>query len=127
MGQAGLEVPVGAAAESSPRPLPFDQQAHRDRLNPTRRKPPGHLLPKQGGEGVTDEAIQDATGFLGMHKLHVELTRIFEGLGDGFLGDFVEDHPFDRHLGIQQLGQMPADALPFAVFVSGQQQLIRAL
>ena len=61
-----------------------------------------------------------------MHKLHVELTRVFEGLGDGFLGDFVEDHPFYGHLGVQQLGQMPADALPFSIFVSGQQQLIRA-
>ena len=62
-----------------------------------------------------------------MHQLHVELAGLLQGATDRLLGDLVEHHPFHRHLRCQQLQQVPADALAFAVFVRSQQQLIRPL
>ena len=35
-------------------------------------------------------------------------------------GDLVEDHPLHRHLGGEDLGQVPGDGLAFAVLVCGQ-------
>ena len=62
-----------------------------------------------------------------MHQLHVELTGLIQCLADRLLGDLVKHHPLDRHLGGEQLQQMPADALPFAVLVRGEQQLFGSL
>ena len=117
--QLGLEVPVAAAAEGPPGPLPLHQQPHRNRLHPAGREAPGHLFPEQGREGVAHEAIQDPPGFLGMDELHVEFPGLVEGPADRLSGDLVEHHPLDGHLGGQQLQQVPADALPFPVFVRG--------
>ena len=125
--ELGLEIPVTAAAESPPGPFPLHQQANGDRLDPASGKPPCHLFPEQGGEGVPHQTIQDPTRLLGMHQLHVEITGLIQRLADGFLGDLVEDHPLHRNLRRQQLQQVPADAFPLAVFVGGQQQLIRTL
>ena len=125
--ELGLEIPVTAAAEGPPGPFPLHQQANGDRLDPASGKPPCHLFPEQGGEGVPHQTIQDPTRLLGMHQLHVEITGLIQRLADGFLGDLVEDHPLHRNLRRQQLQQVPADAFPLAVFVGGQQQLIRTL
>lgn len=62
-----------------------------------------------------------------MDQLHVQITGLVEGSADGVLGDLVEHHPLDRHLGVEQLLQVPADALPLPVLVGGQQQLISSL
>ena len=60
-----------------------------------------------------------------MNKLHVQITGLIQSFADGFFGDLVKHHPLHRNLGGQQLQQVPADAFPFAIFVRGQQQLIR--
>jgi hypothetical protein len=39
----------------------------------------------------------------------------------------VEDHALHRHLGLEHLGQMPADALTLAIFIGGQNQLVGIL
>ena len=117
--QFGFEIPVAAAAEGPTGPLPLHQQAHRHRLHPTGRKSPGHLLPEQRREGVAHQAIEDAAGLLGVHELHVEFAGALQGPADRLLGDLVEHHPLDGHLGGEQLQQVPADALPLAVLVRG--------
>ena len=45
-----------------------------------------------------------------------------ERLAHGFLGDLVEHDAPDGNLGLEDLRQMPADRLPFAIRVGGQQQ-----
>ena len=62
-----------------------------------------------------------------MHQLHIELTGVVKSPGDRLLGDLVEHHPLDRHLGGQQLQEMPTDAFAFPVFVSRQQELVHPL
>ena len=125
--QLGLEIPVTAAAEGAAGPLPLHQQAHRHRLHPAGGEPPGHLLPEERREGVAHEAIEDAARLLGVHQLHVELARVLQGAADRLLGDLVEDHAPHGHLGVEQLAQVPADALPLPILVRGQQEAIGAL
>ena len=122
--QLGLEIPVAAAAEGTPGPLPLHQQPHRHRLHAAGREPPGHLLPEQRRNRVAHQAIENAPGFLGMHQLHVELAGLAQGALDRLFGDLVEHHALHRHLGVQQLQQVPADRFPFAVFIGCEQQLI---
>ena len=62
-----------------------------------------------------------------MNKLHIQIPRLIEGLPNRLLGDFVKHHPFGRNFWGQKLEQMPTDALPFAIFVRRQQQLISTL
>ena len=62
-----------------------------------------------------------------MHELHVELTGALQGPADRLLGDLVEHHPLDLHLGGEELEQVPADAFALPVFVRGQQQSLGAL
>ena len=39
-------------------------------------------------------------------------------------GDLVEDHPLDRHLGLEHLEQVPRDGLALAVLVGREQELV---
>ena len=125
--QLGFEVPVAATAEGPPGPFTLHQQAHGHRLDPACGEAPGHFFPQQGRHRVAHQSVEDATGLLGVHQLHVELAGLAQGPFDGVLGDLVEHHPLDRHLGVEQLQQMPADRFPLAVFIRGQEQFISAL
>ena len=125
--EAGLEVPIAAAAEGAAGPFPLHQQPHRHRLHAAGGEAPGHLLPKQRRQGVPHQPIEDAARLLGVHQLHVEVAGGGEGAADRLLGDLVEHHPLHRHRGGEELEQVPADALAFAVLVRGQEQAISAL
>ncbi len=46
---------------------------------------------------------------------------------DRILRDLMKHHPPHGHLGLENLDEMPGDALSFAVFVSGEHQGIRVL
>ena len=54
------------------------------------------------------------------------MSRVLaERLGNRFFGDFVEHHAVDRHFGLQQFVQVPANRFPFAVFVRRQEEFAR--
>ena len=57
----------------------------------------------------------------------VELPGVLDGLGDGALGDLVEHHPLDRHLGAEDLLEVPGDGLALAVLVRGEVELVGLL
>ena len=58
----------------------------------------------------------------------VSRSRGFCGGGeDGRLGDLVEDHPADRHLGLERLQQVPRDGLALAVTVRREVELVDVL
>jgi len=58
---------------------------------------------------------------LRLDEVVVDLSRVLERFEDRSPGDLMEDHPFDRHLGLEDLHQVTADGLPFAIFISGEQ------
>ena len=118
--EPGFQIPVTAASEGPPCALPLHQQAHRHRLHAACREAPGHLFPEQGRKRVAHQAVEDPPRLLGVHQLHVELAGAVQGAPDRLPGDLVEHHPLHRHLGSEQLQEMPADALSFPVLVRGQ-------
>jgi hypothetical protein len=123
-GESRLQIPVAGLLERQPLQLALHQHPHGDRLHAAGRQLGRDLLPQQRAERVTVQPVEHAAGFLGFDEVAVQFPRIANGVLDGLLGDFGEDHAFDGHLGLQQLGQMPADAFPLAVFVGGENQLL---
>jgi hypothetical protein len=121
------QVPVGPGDESHPGPFPLDEQAGGHRLHPAGRQGRHHLLPQHRADLVAVEAVEDATGLLGVDQAAVEVTRLPHGPLDGRTGDLVEDHPLDRDLGGQHLEQVPGDGLPLAVLIGGQIELAGVL
>ena len=105
-------------------PLPLDDDPDRHALDPARRETLLHLAPQDRGDLVPVEAVQDAARLLGLDQAKIELPGVGERLFDGMLGDLVEDHPMHRDLGLQRLGQVPGDRLPFAVLVGRQVELV---
>ena len=82
------------------------------------------LRHRTGGNFEPVETVEDSPSFLRLDETLVKVTRVGEGLFDGRLGDLMEHHPLHRHLGLQDLGQMPGDGLPFPIFVCGEIQLV---
>ncbi len=131
VGHAGVElgqhVPVGGAAERHAVAFALHDDAGGHGLHPAGRQLRGDLLPQHRADLVAVEAVQDAAGLLGVDQVVVQVARIFGGRADGRLGDLVEDHPFDRHAGLQSLQQVPGDCLALAVTVGGQIELVDVL
>ena len=74
-----------------------------------------------GGDFVADEAVDDAAGLLGVDLVLVDQARVFEGVENGGLGDFVEDHAFGGlDVEVQGVGEVPGDGFAFAVQVGGE-------
>src|SRR5690606_34557999 len=73
------------------------------------------------------EPIEDTPGFLGIDEVEIELAGLLDRREDRVFGDLVEDHALDRHLGLEHLAQVPGDGLTLAVFISGEQELVRVL
>ena len=57
----------------------------------------------------------------------VDIARFAQRGVDGVLGDLVEHHALDRHLGLERLHQMPCDGLALAILISRQVELVGAL
>ncbi len=90
-------------------------------MNTTGREPTSDLLPQERADLVSNQSVQNAPGLLGIDQIHVDASRVLEGVLDGFLGDFVEHHAVSRY--VLELGgfdEMPGDGLAFAVRVGGQ-------
>ena len=57
----------------------------------------------------------------------VEIAGFADGLFNGCWRDLVEHHALHRHLGIEDLNQVPRDGLAFAVFVGREIELFNFL
>ena len=125
--EADLEVPPGGGAEGPPLELAQDNEPDCHRLHPTGGELGGDLFPEQGGEGVAVEAVEDPAGLLGRDEVVVKLAGVADGLLDRLAGDFGEDHALDRDLGLQDLGEVPANAFAFAVFVGREDEFVGLL
>jgi hypothetical protein len=123
-GQRGEDVPVLGAAERHPLPFALHDDAGRHRLHPAGRQPRHDLLPQHRRDLVAVQPVQDAARLLGVDQVPVDLAGVGYGRLDGRLGDLVEDHPLDRHLGLERLHQVPGDRLALAVLIRREQQLV---
>ena len=80
-----------------------------------------------GRDLVAVEPVEDAPGLLRVDQVAVDLARVGHRGLDRRLGDLVEDHPLDRHLGLERLDQVPGDGLALAVLIRGEAELVDLL
>ena len=131
-GHVGLDGPVLPGDEALDLDLAVDDQPQGHRLHPSGGSGARKLAPKHGGEVEADQVVQGPAGQVGLDQLHVDLARRLHRLGDGRLGDGVEDHPLNGlvlhgALGAQDVQDVPGDGLALAVGVGGQDDAVRGL
>src|SRR5690606_41546644 len=95
-----IYIAVSDGTEDHPIPYPHHDDPDRHALNPPRRQLGLDLLPKDGGDLVAVEPVEDPAGFLGGDQTLVELSRVGKRLLDGGSSALVEHHPLHRHLQI---------------------------
>ena len=107
-------------------PFAIDDHAEGDGLDSSRRQTELDLQPEQRADLVTDQAVQDAAGLLGVDQLHVDFAGMLEGFLDRLLGDLVEDHAFGGFLELVPAGgrlEVPRDGFALAVRVGGKEDV----
>ena len=118
-----FDVPVPAGTERPPLFLALDNQANRNALHSPRTEPRLDLLPEHRRQRVAVEPIEDAPTLLRTNQVFVDVTRMVERFLDGVFGDLVEDDASDRDSWLENLCQVPADRLAFAIGVGREQEL----
>ena len=94
-------------------------------MNAPRRLSPAHATPQHRRDLKPVETIQDAPRLLRIHQSNIDIPCGIGCFLDALRGDFVEDHPSHRNLGLEYLEQMPRDGFPLAVLISGEQDFRR--
>ena len=120
LGKAADQVPIGGRTEGHPQSLALDDQPHGHALHPAGRQLGPHFAPQQRRNFVAVQPVDNPPRFLSFDQVAVDLPRMLERFLDGLFGDFVKHQPMDRHLGLEQLIEMPTDRFPLAVFVRRQ-------
>ena len=126
--QERLDRPVLAGRERGDLALALDDEPHRDRLDPSRRKAAAHLARQERAERVADQPVDDAPSLLGVDEVLVDPARVRERLADRRFGDLAERHAMGLGVGdVGRLGDVPGDRLALAVEVRGQVDRVGAL
>ena len=128
-GERALHVPVAGLDERHAFAFTFDDDAGGDRLHTAGRQLRHHLLPEHRADLVAVKAVEDAAGLLGIDHLAVEFARRLHGKLDGVLGDLVEHHPLDGHVGagVEHLDQVPGDRLTLTILIGREIELVGLL
>src|SRR5579862_298831 len=84
-----------------------------------------YFFPQKRADLITHQAIENSAGLLGVHQVSVNLPRFFESFANGIFGNFIKEHAMEGSLlAIQQLTQVGADCLSFAVRIGSQINVI---
>jgi hypothetical protein len=129
--QGGGDAPIFLRLEAFDLALAVDDQAQRDGLDAAGRLGAGELAPQDRREGEADQIIERAAGAIGVDQILVELAGLGHRVGYGRLGDGVERDPL-HVLGqdaavAQDFLHVPADRLPFAIWIGGEDQGVGTL
>ena len=125
--ELGGEVPVAGGDEREALALAVDDEAGRGGLHAAGREARADLAPQHGRDLVAVEPVEDAAGLLRVDEGGVEVAGVLLRALDRLLGDLVEHHALDRHLGLQHLEQVPGDGLALAVLISCEVELVGVL
>ena len=99
----------------------FHDETHRHALHAAGGETGTHLAPEHGRELEAHQTVEHAAGLLGVDKVEVDVTGMFDGGEDGRFRDLVE-HDAARLFRVesQHLGQMPRYGFSFAVLIGSQ-------
>ena len=124
--------PVLARHEFLDLKLAVANKAQRDGLHSAGRARARQFTPQHRGEREADQIIQRAARHVGVHQRAVDLAGVLHCLGDGLLGDGIEDDALDllvlqRALLLHDLQDVPGDRLALPIRVGCEDQLVSAL
>lgn len=103
-------------------PLSLDNQPYCNRLNTPRRWRTSNFPPHQRRKLIPHEPIEDAACLLGIDQVHVNASRVCNGTFDRRACDFMEDDALClRLVELEHFCQVPGNRLPFAIFISRQE------
>src|SRR5262245_4367703 len=122
-----IEIPESRGAKCQALFLTFDDEANSHALYAARAQAGLHLLPQDRRKRVPIEAIQNSAALLGANEILVHVLRVFHRVANRSFRDLMEDDAFDRNLRPENLFEVPADRLTFAVRVGRQIHLAGAL
>jgi hypothetical protein len=122
-----VEAPEFGLDEADAGPLALHDHAGGDGLDAAGGELGTDLAPQQRRDLVADQTVQQTPGLLGVHQVLVDGAGVVQGASDGGLGDLVENHPGDRHLGLEDFCEVPGDGFSLSVFVSGEVEDFHAL
>ena len=126
-GKCPNKVPIIRGDEGDTFSFPLYDQAYRYALNSASRKAGAHFLPKQLGDIVAVQPVEDAASFLRFDKPFIDITRALQRFVDRRFRDLVEHEPPDGHLGFENLAEVPTDRLSLTIFVRGEVENLRLL
>ncbi len=128
LAEFGVDVPVLVGDELFDLDLPVADQAHGHALDAPGGKAPADLAPQKGRQLVAHQAVQLTPGLLGIEKVHINGAGMGHTLLHAFFGDLIKGDAVGLgRVQTQNVGQMPADGLAFAVRVGGQQNAVGML
>src|SRR5579862_1083639 len=91
-GKVGVDRPVLFFLERLDFAFAFDDQAKSKGLHPSGGKTSADLVPKQRGDLISHEAIENAAGLLRINEVLIDRARMFECCLYRAFGNFVEGH-----------------------------------
>ena len=126
MRQLGFHRPVFARDEGFDLLLALDDHAQGRRLHPAGGQAALYFLPQHRREVEADQVVQGAARLLGVDQVAGDLARVVHGLADRLGGDLGEHHPvhflvLEQAAFLQDLGDVPADRLAFAIRIGCQE------
>ena len=122
MRELGFDAPVLAGDEGFDLLLALDDHAQRRRLHAAGRQAALHLAPKHRRQAEADEVVERAARLLRIDQVGGDLARMRDRFLDRARGDLGEHDAIERLARqqaafFQDLGDVPADRLAFAVRV----------
>ena len=127
-GKNTIDAIVGLTVEVLDFAFTLDNQTYCHTLYTTSRKRRLYLAPQHGRQFETHQTVQYTTGLLGVHQIHVQMTRRLDSIQNGGFGNFVEyDTVCFLFVQSQYLAQVPADGFSLAVFIGCQPDFLSLL
>ena len=137
-GKVGVDGPVFFRLKGFDLRLALHNHAQRHGLNPAGGKATAHFVPEQGGNLISDEAVEHAAGLLRVDQIAINVPGVLERLLDGALGDLVKGDAADA-VAVASLflaadravaeffREVGSDGFAFAVRVRSQINVVRGL
>ena len=94
-------------------------------LHASRTKSAFYLLPQQRADGISHDTVKHTSCLLGIHKIHINLARLFDSLAHRIFCNFIKCNTFCLfRIQFQCEKQMPGNRFPFTVGVRREIDLI---
>ena len=125
----GFDAPVLAGDEGFDLFLALHDHAQRRRLHAAGGQAALHLAPQHRRQIEADQIVECSTGLLGVDQINGDRARFGHRFLDRPRGDFGEHHPLqsavlEQAAFLQDLGDVPADRLAFAVRVGREVEVV---